>query len=137
MLSSLWRRLLRALGYEPGARLTFELDQVTFRALQRAADEEQLPPYEVASKLLSSALARREATIESIHLWRTLTPRQKEVTALVCLNYTNREIGARLKISPETVKTHTRNALQKFGLRRKSELQKLLHDWDFNAWERR
>jgi DNA-binding CsgD family transcriptional regulator len=132
---SLWKRLLRALGYEPKAHLTFALDQSAFRALRRAADEEQRLPAELASDLLSSALARREAALENLHTWRALTPRQREVSALVCLNYTNRQIAARLRISPETVKTHVYNTLLKFNLRRRTELQQLLADWDFSAWD--
>ncbi|MGD2155383.1 MAG: helix-turn-helix transcriptional regulator [Anaerolineales bacterium] len=132
---SLWNYLLRAIGYGPNAHLTFDLDQRAFRALRRAADEEQRPPEELASDLLSNALARREAALENLHIWRTLTPRQREVCALVCLNYTSRQIAARLRISPETVKTHVYNALLKFNLRRRTELQKLLADWDFSAWD--
>jgi DNA-binding CsgD family transcriptional regulator len=66
--------------------------------------------------------------------WYSLSPREQQVAALICLNYTSRQIAARLRISPETVKTHTRNLLSKFDLRTRVELRELLADWDFSAW---
>ncbi len=57
------------------------------------------------------------------------------MAALLCLNYTNRQVAARLGLSPETVKTHTRNLLAKFQLRTRAELRRALADWDFSAWE--
>ena len=42
---------------------------------------------------------------------RQLSQREKDVTALVCLGYTNREIGARLHISRETVKDRLETCL--------------------------
>ena len=59
---------------------------------------------------------------------------EKEITALACLSYTNKEIADQLIISPATVKTHLRNAKRKFGLRSKLELRKILSDWDFSQW---
>jgi DNA-binding CsgD family transcriptional regulator len=50
------------------------------------------------------------------------------------LNFTNRQIAARLQITPETVKTHVRNVLHKFDLHSKAELRRSLADWDFSAW---
>jgi DNA-binding CsgD family transcriptional regulator len=57
------------------------------------------------------------------------------VTALTCLGYTNRQIAARLVLSPETVKTHLRNVLRKFDLPTKAELRRALADWDFGDWD--
>ena len=48
---------------------------------------------------------------------------------------TNRQIAARLVLSPETVKTHLRSVLHKFGLRSKAELRQALAGWDFSGWE--
>lgn len=115
-------------------RLVFELDQDTRQALQRLAQEEQRPNGELAAELLSDALARLEANSENWQRWQSLTPRQQQVAALACLGLTNRQIAARLTISPETVKTHMRNVLYKFELHSKSELQRALADWDFSAW---
>jgi DNA-binding CsgD family transcriptional regulator len=56
------------------------------------------------------------------------------VAALTRLNFTNRQIAARLMITPETAKTHVRNVLRKFDLHSKAELRRALADWDFSAW---
>jgi len=56
------------------------------------------------------------------------------VAALICLNYTNRQIASHFVISTETAKTHVANALRKFGLHSKAELRRALADWDFSAW---
>jgi len=63
-----------------------------------------------------------------------LTPRQQQTAALACLNFTNRQIAARLGISPQTVKTHIRNLLHRFDLHSKAELRQVLADWDFSEW---
>jgi len=46
--------------------------------------------------------------------WQSLSPREQEVTALVCLGYTNGEIASKLKVSPTTIKSHVRNILPNF-----------------------
>jgi len=56
------------------------------------------------------------------------------VAALACLNFTNRQIAARLSISPQTVKSHMRNLLLRFELHSKVELRQVLSDWDFSEW---
>ncbi len=128
-------RLLRSLGYSRPARLAFHMDQALDQSLRQLAEQEQRNPEDVAADLLSFALAQRHAADENLERWRSLSPREQQVAALACLSYTNRQIAARLVISPETVKTHVRNILHKFGLRSKSELRQALAEWDFGAWE--
>ena len=82
----------------------------------------------------SFELLQREQAEESLQQWRELSKRERQVAALTCQNYTNLEIAAVLQISPETVKTHVRNVLRKFGLRSKAELRHALAGWDFSAW---
>ena len=45
----------------------------------------------------------------------TLTERELEILQLLAFGYTNREIGARLFVSPDTVKTHLEHVYQKLG----------------------
>ena len=45
----------------------------------------------------------------------TLTERELEILQLLAFGYTNREIGARLFISADTVKTHLEHVYQKLG----------------------
>jgi DNA-binding CsgD family transcriptional regulator len=129
-------RLLRILGYHPTPRLSFHTEQALLDSLQELAEEEQRPREQVMADLLEQGLARRHVSLVNLQRWQELSPREQQVAGLVCLNYTNRQIGLRLSISPETVKTHVRNLLAKFNLRSKAELRQLLSDWDFSAWDK-
>ena len=120
-------------GHTPSNR-TFEIDEGLVASLQEQADLEQLSADELAASLLTKSLQERRATNARLHDWTSLSPREQEVTALTCLNYTNRQIAAQLNISPETVKTHIRNVLYKFSLHNKQELKQSLAGWDFSAW---
>jgi DNA-binding CsgD family transcriptional regulator len=60
--------------------------------------------------------------IRSVASGYELSRREAQV-ALSCIEgRTNAEIGARLGVSPETVKFHLRNIFTKFGVRRRTEL---------------
>ena len=50
-----------------------------------------------------------------------LSPRQRDVIELVAEGLTSMEIAERLDISPETVRTHLRNARLKFGASTKAQ----------------
>ncbi|MBN2148967.1 MAG: helix-turn-helix transcriptional regulator [Anaerolineales bacterium] len=127
-------RLLRAVRSSGPAQRLFHFDNDLVESLQALAEREQRTEEEVAADLLSTALAQRDAAEACIRVWRELSVREQQVTAFTCLNYTNRQMAARLHISPETVKTHMRNALRKYGARSKAELRRLLADWDFSEW---
>ena len=132
----LWERLLSWLGYRGGeGRRFYELDADLHAALVDLAEQEQRPPEELQAELLERALAQRHTHGELWGHWQSLTPREQDVAALTCWGYTNRQIAARLGVSPETVKTHLRNALTKFNLHAKAELRMALEEWDFSGWE--
>ena len=44
-----------------------------------------------------------------------LTEREREVMTLVAIGLQNRDMAERLFLSPETVKSHVRNAMTKLG----------------------
>ena len=46
-----------------------------------------------------------------------LSPREREIMGLLALGLTGEEIAQRLTVSPETVRTHVRNAMDKLGAR--------------------
>jgi two-component system response regulator NreC len=128
-------RILRAFGYKKASdRLSFSVDVELIRVLHNLADEQQRSATDVAAELLSQALVQRDATAGNLRCWRSLSLREQQVTALICLGYTNAQIAARLTISPQTVKTHVRNVVVKFNVRTKAELRRNLADWDFSAW---
>ena len=114
--------------------LVLALDPVNAEYLAQIAARNDSSRSQVALDLLKTALADRQVAEEQLERWRLLTDRQQQVAALTCLNFTNRQIAARLKISPETVKAHMRNLLHRFDLHGKSELREALADWDFSEW---
>jgi ATP/maltotriose-dependent transcriptional regulator MalT len=51
----------------------------------------------------------------------SLSPREREVFALMAQGRSNREIGTALFISPVTVKVHVRHIFDKLGVRSRAE----------------
>ena len=66
--------------------------------------------------------------------WTSLSHREQQVVALICLGYRNHEIAQTLVIAPETVKTHLQRVFDKFNLRSRKELRLALKNWDFREW---
>ena len=136
---SIWDRLMYLIGLRqtPGPR-TYHVDvsdslQVT---LSTIAQDEGRPENELIPELLNAGLTQYVSNERIWKKWEILSPREKDVAALVCLGYTNREIGARLSISSETVKDRLETALKKFNFTKRTELRDLLSIWDFSEWER-
>ena len=136
---SIWDRFLYLIGKRstPGPR-TYRFDvsdslQVT---LSTIAKDEGRPENELIPELLNAGLTQYVSNERIWKKWEALSPREKDVAALVCLGYTNREIGARLSISSETVKDRLETALKKFNFTKRTELRDLLSIWDFSEWER-
>jgi DNA-binding CsgD family transcriptional regulator len=130
-----WKNLSRPLGKNPEIKQTYRFDETLVLALRTLAKRQQRPEEEVAAELLGFALEQRQTADLYLRYWQSLTPREQEVAALACRSYTNQQVSKLLTISPETVKTHLRNILGKFGLHRKFELIQALANWDFSAWE--
>ena len=114
--------------------LVLELDPVNAQYLSQIAARSEASRQQVAQDLLRTALLDRQVAETNLSRWRALTPRQQQVAALACLNFTNRQIAARLSISPQTVKAHMRNLLHRFDLHSKAELRQALENWDFSEW---
>ena len=133
---SILRKLLSRIGLRPiSAHRKYEVSESMQVTLTTLAQHEGRPEDELIQNLLAAGLTHYYESEELWKQWESLSPREKEVTALACLGYTNKGIAERLVISPETVKTHLRNALIKFNMNSKAELRSALQDWDFNAWK--
>lgn len=121
-----------------------ENDEYLFRTIQaggsgyvlkKAADEELLaairevqsggsfvrPP--VAQMLAADYMERVEAG-EEHDSFEKLTPREKEVLALVAQGLTNQQIADELIISARTVETHRAHIMDKLGFKNRAELVK-------------
>lgn len=114
----------------------YYLDESLHVTLTTLSKHEGRPVEEFTADLLSAGLSEYYSHDKVWEKWQALSARERDVVALACLEYTNRQIAARLKVSPETVKTHLHNALVKFAVRNRTELRLLLEKWDFSAWER-
>jgi DNA-binding CsgD family transcriptional regulator len=127
--------LLRFLGRrsKPGPRY-YEISESLQLTLSTLARHEGRPEHELIPDLLAAGLDQYRSIDELWPLWESLSPREQDVTALTCLGMTNRQIAARLFLSPDTIKTHIRNVLLKFGLKGKRELRHILTGWDFGGW---
>lgn len=119
---------------EPAANFT--LDVQTLRSLEFLAEREQRTPEEIASHILDDALRSHQAQEENWLRWQTLSTREQEIAALICMNYTSRQVASRLHISPETVKSHVEHILFKFNAADRNALRMILFGWDFSAWDR-
>ena len=64
--------------------------------------------------IVAGLAARREETIE-------LTARERDVLRLLAEGYSNEEIGAKLFLSPETIRTHVAKATRKLGARNRTQ----------------
>jgi len=57
-----------------------------------------------------------------VHPVNALTPREREVSALIAQGHSNREMGNELAISVSTVERHVANILMKFGFRSRAQI---------------
>ena len=54
-----------------------------------------------------------------------LTPREREIAALVARNLPNKQIARQLRLGPTTVKNHVHNILQKLNIHRRGDVARL------------
>jgi DNA-binding CsgD family transcriptional regulator len=127
---SLWQRLRRALRVS-------RLDPSLLTELDHLAERERRSYEAVAADLLTAALHQRQSAEANLQRWQMLSPREQQVAALICLDYTNAQIASRLSISLPTVKSHVRNILLKFRVSHRGDLRHVLADWDFSDWDRK
>lgn len=131
-----WQQLRTLLETRFQRTRRFNLDAELGRSVRLLAERENCSADELAASLISAALDDRRYREELWSRWQSLTVREQEVAALICLRYTTHQIAGRLIISPETVKSHVRHLTLKFGVRNRNELRRVLDRWDFSAWEK-
>jgi two-component system nitrate/nitrite response regulator NarL len=89
-----------------------------------AATEAVVRGETVCSPRVAATLLRRvadQARERPLSEFAPLTPRERQVVALIDEGLSNKEIAARLCIEPGTVKNHVHNLLDKLGARGRAE----------------
>jgi RNA polymerase sigma factor (sigma-70 family) len=121
--ADLVRRALRdgALGY---IRKDAEPSEV-LRLVRRAAEGNTALSADGALRLAES-LRRRRDRITVEQALASLTPRQREVVALIAEGRTNREIAADLYLSESTVRNHVTRVREALGVPDRTKLARLL-----------
>lgn len=66
--------------------------------------------------------------------WFSLTIRERQVVALVCMGHRNYEIASILGVENSTIQTHLQNIFRKFGLRSRGEIRTALISWPAEEW---
>ncbi len=118
----------------PTLQRSFTLDEELLTSLEQLARYRGTTPRKVAAELLARELQNVEVENETWEKWQSLTEREQQVAALICLQYRTQQIAARLQIAPETVRSHVHNLLNKMNLPNRITLRQLLADWDFSRW---
>jgi DNA-binding NarL/FixJ family response regulator len=91
-----------------------------------ASGDAQLSP-SVMRRLIEELVAWPERRLSSPSQLQELTPREREVMALVAHGLTNHEIAERLVVSPATAKTHVTRTMVKLHARDRAQLVALAY----------
>ena len=95
----------------------FSLDAGLVSSLRQSAQTQGRPEEEVLSDWANAGQTQVSRDAAAGTRWDSLSQREQEVLALVCLGKRNYEIAGMLGIVNETVKTHLQHIFRKFGLR--------------------
>ena len=96
-------------------------------AVRAVAAGEVLLSREVTARLVGAA--RPEHSAEAVRALGRLTPREREVLALIADGRSNAEVARGLHLAETTVKTHVARLLDKLNARDRVQLVVLAHRW--------
>ena len=133
LLGRLIQYLLRIKDNEEPSRV-FLQDEDLIAAIKDVARQQRRAEQEIIADFTKVGLSQFLAQNEMEQRWSSLSHREQQVIALICLGHRNHEIAKTLTIAPETVKTHLQGIFNKFDLRSSKELRLALKDWDFRDW---
>lgn len=117
-----------------GESRVFLQDQQIITLVKRVAKEQGRPEEEIIADVTKAGLKELKLQSDLKHRWSTLSRRERQVVALICLGHRNYEIAKILTIAPETVKTHLQHIFNKFNIRSSKELRSALKGWNFAEW---
>lgn len=93
-------------------------------AFEVAEAKESIPELERKTEEARKQLSRAE---EVRRLWQTLTPRERQVAALVHQEFSTNKIASELGIKPGTVQDHINKTMRKFNVHSRSRLRQALN----------
>jgi DNA-binding NarL/FixJ family response regulator len=137
---SVLRRIIENLQYLLGKRTgenearVFLKDEELVAAVKDIARQQSRAEEDLIADLTKAGLNQLLGQNELEERWASLSHREQQVVALICLGYRNHEIAEALVIAPETVKTHLQRVFDKFNLRSRKELRLALKHWEFREW---
>jgi DNA-binding NarL/FixJ family response regulator len=112
----------------------YSLDESLLLTLKNTAEQLGRSPEEIldeVAKLHNERYSKQKILEEQ---WESLSTREQEVTALICLGYNRNQIAKMLDIMPGTVKTHFESIFKKYDVHTSKHLARLLRDWDMTGW---
>jgi DNA-binding CsgD family transcriptional regulator len=92
-------------------------------------EEEVITEEQVA--LAQQQYAARQTLLQH---WQSLTPRQRQVVALVCQGNSTRQVATRLDTSTSTIRSHLSRAMHKFSVHSQIALCRAVAGLDFSLW---
>lgn len=115
-------------------RRVFLKDAELIAAVRDVARQQSRAEEDVIADFTKVGLNQFLSQSELEERWSSLSHREQQVVALVCLGHRNHEIAELLVIAPETVKTHLQRIFDKFNLRSRKELRLAMKHWEFREW---
>ncbi|HQV62971.1 MAG TPA: helix-turn-helix transcriptional regulator [Anaerolineales bacterium] len=112
----------------------FLQDEEIITLVRNAAKQQGRSEEEIITDFTKAGWDQLQQATEMEERWDSLSRREQQVVALICLGHRNYQIAEILVIAPETVKTHLQNIFTKFNLRSSKELRLVLKDWNFADW---
>ena len=117
-----------------GESRIFLQDEEIVAIVREVAKQQGRSEEEIITDFTKVGWDQLQQETEMVERWNSLSHREQQVVALICLGYRNYQIAETLVIAPETVKTHLQNIFAKFNLRSSKELRLALKEWDFAKW---
>ena len=132
---SILQRLLYWIGLrpDPGPR-KFEVAAPLHLSVTTLAKHEGRPEHELFPDIVAAGLTQYSTQDRIWKKWESLTSREQQVTAWACLEYTNRQMAARMGVTEATVKFHLGNAYSKLRVKNRTTLRQKFAGWDFTEF---
>lgn len=133
-MSNLMERMRQIFSSAQSDPVMIPLDKTLLAELEQIATVEGKPLEVLFAEVVQTAVYQHHLSAHNLQRWHNLTSREKQIAALICHDYGNQQIAARLFISVNTVKTHVGNIYSKFDINGRKELRDMLEGWDFSPW---